>query len=74
MKLFWVRFIKLLHAKFLIVNFLWISATLFCASVHAATKIVGYLPTYKNMTQVIDATDLKKLTLFNNKEIHYENS
>ena len=32
---------------------------------NAQTKVVGYIPSYKNMTAVVDSTDLSKLTHIN---------
>jgi chitinase len=37
----------------------------FSAATHAQTKVVGYIPSYKNMPAVIDRTDLSKLTHLN---------
>lgn len=37
----------------------------FASGAQAQTKVIGYIPSYKNMTAVADATDLTKLTHIN---------
>lgn len=56
---------KLLSFRRCVYTFLLAGAGLLATSANAETRVVGYVPSYKNMSAVVDKTDLNKLTHIN---------